>query len=115
LTKHDDACALVGLLEKWDGTANGRRAVDVVRELLDCPRLPPDLAPTIDALSALRAAQHAEEEAISARREAEVALAEVVGVQRCDKDTGFEAEHDAVTEIIDALLTERAAEKRGKS
>jgi CelD/BcsL family acetyltransferase involved in cellulose biosynthesis len=102
--RRDDERALLSLLSRWNGTANGRRSVDMVRELLECPRLPADLKPTLAALAALDEARRIEESAYDARVNAEVALAEIVGVNRRDKDTGFDAECAARDLIVNAAL-----------
>jgi hypothetical protein len=99
--------ALLGLLEKFDGRANGWRAVDLVSAILDCPRLPADLKPVIDALAAVRAARAAEDEARQATEDAELRLAELVQIRRRDKDMGFEAEHEAERLLVAAVLASR--------
>ncbi len=63
-----------------------------------------DLERVIAALRAVQVTTEAEEEANERRRQAEIHLAEIVGTRRRDKDTGFEADHDARDLIVKAAL-----------
>lgn len=74
-------------------------------------KLPDDLTPVVDALAELRKHEEREERATELRKNAEIALAEVVDVRRRDKDTGFEAEHTARDLIVTAVLEARDQER----
>jgi hypothetical protein len=62
------------------------------------------LGEVIEALAELKRLEEAEELARNLRQNAEVALAEVTATKRRDKDTGFEAEHNAKDLIVKAAL-----------
>jgi hypothetical protein len=66
-----------------------------------------DLAEVIDALGELRAAERALDAARDEVDAKAVRLAEIVGTRRRDKDTAFEAEHDAERLIVGAALAAR--------
>lgn len=91
---------LLSLLERVeiDGfpvTIGGRPVVEVVRELIEAPRLPTDLVPMIEALAEVRRADMDYDAAREAKDAADLRLAEVVGTRRRDKDMSFDAEFDA--------------------
>ncbi len=66
--------------------------------------MPATVREVIDALAAFNRANEAEEDAHAVRCRAQIRLAELVGTQRRDRDTGFEAEFDAKDLIVKAAL-----------
>ncbi len=63
--------------------------------------------PVIEALIDLHRAEAAADEADRRRVAAQVRLAEVVGVRRRDKDTGFDADFEARDIIVKAVMAAR--------
>jgi hypothetical protein len=104
MIRRDDLEACRSLLERYNGRANARWPVDILADLMSHPLIDPALVPIIVALRELEDAKDCEDLARQRTTDAGVRLAELVGVKRRDKDTGFDAEFEAQRMIVTAAI-----------
>lgn len=104
MVRKDDLEACRSLLILYNGQANGRPAGEIFSDIMACSLIDSDLVPIIIALRELNEAKADVDLAYERKTKAEIHLAELVGVKRRDKDTGFDAECEAENMIVNASI-----------